>query len=150
MIIVIMILITAGGSMQDTRDAVTAEIIALEKGALTRWIAGDPWGFVDIASEQITYFDPFTAKRVDGKAAFAAFMEPLKGKIHADRFEMINPLVVVRGDLAALSFNFSAKETVDGVITESLWNSSEVYVRENGIWRLVHSHWSPTQPKFAK
>ena len=36
------------------------EILALERAALDRWGKGDPDGYIEIYSSEITYFDPFT------------------------------------------------------------------------------------------
>ena len=45
------------------------QIIALERGALDRWGNGDPGGFLDLYGADITYFDPVTARRIDGHQA---------------------------------------------------------------------------------
>ena len=39
------------------------DIIALERGALDRWGKGDPEGFLELMSEDETYFDPMTEKQ---------------------------------------------------------------------------------------
>ena len=65
-------------------------IIEREHAALTRWIDGDPSGFLDISDEDVVYFDPFVAKRIDGLAALRDYYEPLRGKIHAERFDLLN------------------------------------------------------------
>jgi len=54
-------------------DAVAAEIVALETAALERWLSGDPSGFLEISDEDVVYFDPFLARRLDGRAALTAY-----------------------------------------------------------------------------
>lgn len=128
-------------------DDVEAEVVALERGALDRWGRGDPMGFVEIAAPQITYFDPDVERRVDGIDAFRELMEGISGKIHMDGYELLNPTVEVAEDIAVLSFNYTSWGEAEDGSWRSNWNSSEVYRRIGGRWRLVHSHWSRTQPE---
>jgi len=130
-----------------TGEDVAATIIALEKGALDRWGQGDPIGFVDIAAPQITYFDPDVELRIDGIEAFTEVMEGIKGKIFMDGYELLNPTVEIANELAVLSFNYTSWGEPDGEPWRSNWNSSEVYRKIDGGWRLIHSHWSRTQPE---
>ncbi len=116
------------------------EILALERSALDRWIQGDPLGFVALAAEDITYFDPFQPRRVDGLKPFRALMESIQGQVRADSYELRDPILRVEGGLALLSFNYVAR-LGDG--SESHWQSSEAYRRGDEGWRLAHSHWSP-------
>ena len=55
-------------------------VIALERGALDRWGKGDPQGFFDIMAPDQTYFDPMTAKRIDGHEAVERYIAPFAGK----------------------------------------------------------------------
>lgn len=50
-------------------DRVEETIVALEGAALDRWRTGDPYGFVDNAHNDVTYFDHVTKDRIDGIAA---------------------------------------------------------------------------------
>lgn len=125
-----------------TEEDPTAAIIALERSALDRWGKGDPMGFVEIADPQITYFDPSLERRIDGFAAFTRAMEAIKGKVQLDHYELVNPRVELGVDLAVLSFNYVSRKGS----AESRWNSTEVYRRTERGWKLVHSHWSQTQP----
>jgi ketosteroid isomerase-like protein len=133
-----------------TGEDVAATIIALEKAALDRWGQGDPIGFVEIAAPQITYFDPDVERRIDGIEAFAEVMSRIKGKIFMDGYELLNPTVEISDELAVLSFNYTSWGESDGEPWRSNWNSSEVYRKIGDEWRLVHSHWSRTQPESAE
>ena len=121
-------------------EDVAATILALERAALDRWIDGDPGGFIDLAAEDIAYFDPFQPKRVDGREAFVRLMESIRGQVRADRYELTGPVVKASGDLALLTFNFQSQP--DG--PASRWNATECYRRDVQGWRLVHQHWSIT------
>src|SRR4051812_14431289 len=80
-------------------------VIELERAALDRWGKGDPQGYVETYAPDITYFDPFTEKRVDGLPAIKEMLRPFVGKIHIDHYEMLNPRVQGSGDLAVLTYN---------------------------------------------
>lgn len=123
-------------------------LIALERGALDRWRKGDPQGYLEIMAPEETYFDPMTAKRIDGRDALEKYFAPFAGKIRVEKVEMIDPKVQRSGDLAVLTFNLvdSGAQMDGGPKTTERWNSTEVYRRINGSWKIVHSHWSFVQP----
>ena len=54
--------------MVNTVDVRTSadQILMLERRALDRWGKGDPGGFLELYTADITYFDPLTAARIDG------------------------------------------------------------------------------------
>ena len=90
---------------RSTDDFHPDTIVALERGALDRWGKGDPQGFFDIMASDQTYFDPTTAKRIDGHDALKNYFAPFTGKIKIERYEMIAPTVQRSGNLAVLTFN---------------------------------------------
>lgn len=126
------------------------EIIAIERAALDRWGKGDPQGYLEIMAPDVTYFDPTREKRIDGLAAVKEYILPSTGKIRIDSYEMINPQVQRDGDVAILTFNLM--DTVKRPDREEKvtvrWNSTEVYRRIDGNWKIVHSHWSYTKPEL--
>jgi ketosteroid isomerase-like protein len=89
--------------------------------------------------------------RIDGHQAMADYYRPWIGKIHVERYEMLNPRVVARGDMALLSYNL-VNYIRDAGGAESVgtrWNSTVVYQRRGGSWKTIHSHWSFTcHPAF--
>jgi ketosteroid isomerase-like protein len=123
------------------------EIIELERQALERWGRGDPGGFLELYGDRVSYFDPSTAARMDGRQAMIDYYRPWTGLIQIARFEMVNPLVVVDADMALLTYNLvNYNANADG--TESVgtrWNSTTVFRRKDGAWRSIHSHWSFTR-----
>ena len=125
-------------------DPVTDELVALERGALDRWGRGDPQGYLDVMEPGITYFDPFTSARVDDFDAMKAWLTPFTGKIHIDRYQILNPRVQRVGDLAVLTFNLV--DEVDNPKITARWNTTEVYHRTGNSWRIIHSHWSFIKP----
>ncbi len=130
--------------MDSNKDFASAEIIALENAALDRWGQGDPQGYLELDAEEVTYFDPMIESRIDGLEAMRAHLLPITGKFKIERHEMIKPKVQLHGDAAVLTSNLIDYGTQPGG-TETVvlrWNSTEVYARIGGAWRIVHSHWS--------
>jgi len=120
---------------------IASEIIALERAALDRWGAGDPSGYLEISAPDVTYFDPFLERRLDGREALAACYEALCGSIHIDHYEMVAPKVQVCGEAAVLTFNLIS---YTGAITMR-WNCTEVYRLGKAGWHIIQTHWSITQ-----
>lgn len=112
----------------------------LEKAALERWGRGDPSGFLEISAPDVVYFDPFLDCRLDGWEALHAYYEALRGQVHVDRYDLLNPSVQARGEMAVLTFNY-VSYTGEQV---SRWNCTEVYRCDAGNWRIIQTHWSFT------
>jgi len=129
------------GSKIDNKNT-EATIISMEKAAMDRWIKGDPSGFLEISAPDVVYFDPQQETRLEGIDALTRLYEPIRGKIHFDHYEMLNPKVQPCGDMAVLTFNF----ITPGNDKFSRWNCTEVYCRRAGQWRIIQTHWSVTQP----
>jgi len=125
------------------------DIIALERGALDRWGKGDPEGFLELMSEDETYFDPMTEKRIDGREALRKYFAPFVGKIRIERVEIMDPKVQRQRDLDVLTFNLAdyGAQFDGGPKSTARWNCTEVYQRIDGKWKIVHSHWSYTKPE---
>ncbi len=135
---------------EDTAEDVAGQILATERASLERWGNGDPEGYLGTMAEEFTYFDPSLEMRIDGLKAITEFLRPLKGKIYIERFEMVNPSVQVHDDVALLSYNlveFEKQPDGSEKVTARL-NSTEVYAKIGGEWKLIHSHWSMTKPEL--
>jgi ketosteroid isomerase-like protein len=141
----------AGGAIVE--QSLLEELVALERSALDRWVKFDPHGYLNLYAPEVTYFDSFTERRVDGLAAMEARLAPMRGMkspITDPRYEISGSKVQRRGDVALLTFNLVNYGKV-GDRPESVlarWNSTEVYARTNGTWKIIHSHWSYTKPEI--
>jgi ketosteroid isomerase-like protein len=140
-----------GGPM----DNLSREIIALERSALDRWITGDPQGYLDLYAPEMTYFDPFREKRVDGLEAMErlfAWMKETKSPIKDPRYEMIGPKLQRHGNVTLLTFNLINYGKLPNQPETELarWNSTEVYCRFDGRWKIIHSHWSFIKPELKQ
>jgi ketosteroid isomerase-like protein len=120
-------------------------IIQMERAAMERWARGDPDGFLDLSAADVSYFDPFTERRLDGIGALRSLYEQFRGKIGIDRFEMIDPRIQVACDVAVLTYRFESH----GSEESRRWNTTEVYQKIQGEWKIIHTHWAFYQPKIA-
>lgn len=124
-----------------TAQDIAGTIIALERAALDQWGAGDPSGYLEISAPDVTYFDPFLERRLEGRKALEAWYAPLRGTVHIDRYDLIEPRVQVCGEAAVLTFNLISYSGA----TTMRWNCTEVYRSDKEGWRLIQTHWSITQ-----
>lgn len=130
-------------------------VIAIERTALERWGKGDPGGLLDIYRPDITYFDSGKAERVEGHAAMVAYYGRLFGKIHWNSWEMVKPRVVQNGNIAILTYVLKSEgmdmvgnlQTDTPKLQSTVWNSTSIYVRTNGKWQMIHSHWGTISSK---
>jgi ketosteroid isomerase-like protein len=135
-------------SAESPRD----EIIAIERAALDRWGKGDPQGYLQVMADGVSYFDPTQEKRIDGLDAMKTMLAPITGKVKVSRFDMIEPRVQHHGDAALLTFNLTSyvRQPDGQERAVARWNSSEMYARIGGEWRIVHSHWSYIKPELKQ
>jgi ketosteroid isomerase-like protein len=92
-----------------------------------------------------------TAARIDGHQAMVDYYRPWVGKIQIARYEMLNPHVVVDGNMALLTYNLVnyIQDAQGAESVGSCWNSTTVYQQGSGTWKAIHSHGrSLATPRF--
>jgi ketosteroid isomerase-like protein len=146
--VVLLCVMMASVAMADTKsNSDTArEILALEKVAMERWCKGDVEEYLHNSSDDVTYFDPFTAKRLNGLSELSALYRSFAGQFHFDRFEFVDPKIQRSGSVAVLTYNLI---TYVGS-KEERWNATMVYQKARGKWKVIHTHMSLTQPKLVE
>ncbi len=138
--------------MKTESNSIAETIVARERESLECWNKGDIDGTLEHYAEDVTYFDPLVEARYDGRAKVAAyFHDVFAGKIYIPRYEMSNPQVILSSDLAVLTYNLLnyVRGTDGAEIAGTAWNSTQVYRRMNGQWRVVHVNWSFTRHPAA-
>jgi ketosteroid isomerase-like protein len=141
--------IFAGGQVSGIQNMSDLEkqIVQIEKDALEKWYTGDPSGYIAILGPEVGYFEPSLEKRLDGKELLTKMYEALRGRVHAEKFDMLNTRVQATGDVAVLSFNLIS---IEGGVPYR-WNCTEVFgLQKDGKWKIIHSHWSQTRPVTTK
>lgn len=125
------------------KRTINETIVALETAALEAWHNGNPTPYLELYSNDFTYFDPAHERRLDGLDTIKELYESMRGKVKMDRFEMVNPTVQSADKMAVLTYNLLSYSG------EMVWkeNCTEVYrLEENNEWKIIHSHWSLTKP----
>lgn len=126
-----------------SNEQIKAEIIALEQQALVLWNNGNPDGFIELSSDDVTYIDPAFESKLEGKKALEEYYNTIRGKIKIDLYKMINPIVQLSPDVAVLTYNYEAQR--DGTVFRM--NCTEVYKLDSANqWKIIHTHWSFVQP----
>lgn len=126
---------------QNVED-VKSQIVSLERNALEMWNKGNPDGYLNLYSDDVTYFDPYFETKLEGIAKLRAYYEQVRGEINVRKYEMINPVVQILPDAAVLSYNLTSYIDTG----ESKWNCTEVYKKDGELWKIVHVHWSYVKP----
>jgi ketosteroid isomerase-like protein len=141
---------TSSGTTHATQLDADAEVIAIERASLDRWVKGDPDGFLINYATEVTYFSPSEERRVDGLEAMTALLAPIRGKIRIDRYDMLHTKVQRHGDVAVLTYQIvNYARQADGTERPTTrWNSTAVFHRDGGRWRTIHSHFSYTKPEL--
>lgn len=125
---------------EDLQHEISERILVRLNAVVERFYKGDPLAYVELLAEDVTYFAPITAGRLDSRAAVHALMAPFQGKIDVPRFEILNPKLQLHGDIGVFTYNLNEYAT-DGTVTMG-WNCTEVYRRSGDNWQIVHAHWS--------
>ena len=125
-----------------------ATIIAMERAGLNDSDRGDVEAFLKLSVPDVVYMDPWQERPIVGTADLAAYYATVFKREAKPTLagEMSNTHVQVMGDTAVLTFNYVVKKIDDGSVVRR-WNAVEVYNKRDGVWRIVNTHWSFTQPK---
>lgn len=120
-------------------------ILNKEKAALTKWANRDVWGYLNLFAEDATYFDPGTKMKLRGYESIKDYIAPWDGKVYSPSYEIINRDIRIIEKTGILTYNlYNFDEKGD---TTALWNSTEIYQKIKGNWKIVHSHWSLVKRK---
>lgn len=126
--------------MTNDEQRVSEMILSQLEGAFERWYSGDPFGYLALMSEEMTYFSPFLNKRLDGKQAVAAVIEPIEGQIQVPNYDIRDPSLQLGDNIAVFTFHLDELDE-DGELMTG-WKVTEVYRQVGEKWRIIHAHYS--------
>lgn len=126
------------------QQKIANEIIALEKAALDKYYKGDMSGYLNLWSKKnFTYFDANTVLRIDKYEEVADFLNKyVAGRMYADSYEFVSPRVQIGADMVVLTYQLHA----DTTLIEMHYNVIEVFQKEDGEWKVIHSTWDLITP----
>jgi ketosteroid isomerase-like protein len=88
-----------------------------------------------------TYFGPMSPYlETDPKENFLPKFEQFAERYKVVDWQMYNPRVQTYGDTAVLTYNINATVDLAGRPMQYTGKVSQVYVRQGGVWRVVHGH----------
>ncbi len=140
--------------MEIDRKSIGETVSKIEHSVNERWNRGDVDGALEAYADDVTYFDPLTETRLDGKKAVESYFRRFfEGKLNILRNDFLHEQVIVsdHGDMAVITYNL-----INLILDENgkekegtKWNSTQVYKILNGEWRVVHVNWSFTRHPSA-
>lgn len=132
--------------MISNNQVIAETILALERTALERWNKGDVDGYLDLYTEDVSYFDPSTEIRFDGhKKVEELYRTFAEGKVDMPYYKIINPQVIVIDTVAVLTYNLVYYADKENTNPCNAWNSTQIYSLINDKWRVIHVNWSYTR-----
>ncbi len=125
---------------------VAAEVMALARGQWNAEIANKSMAEQSASiADDYTEFNPDYPVRLDGKALTDRLYEAtLRSGDKSLASDMQNAKVQVYGDVAILTYNFvGVTQSKDGKTSPSAAESTRVYAKQSGQWKLVHANFAP-------
>lgn len=131
-------------SIANSEPQVLEELVRLETAALDQYYHDvDPQGYVAQFAAAPTYFDPWSAGRIDGETV-AQHLLSFTGTYPVSDYAIVDPAVSLRGDVAIFTFQVETYDPASQALTSS-WNATEIREKIGGSWQMVHAHWSPME-----
>jgi len=121
-------------------------ILSLEKEALDQWSGGNPGGYFKHGAQDFTYFDDIGAQNRMNKEEFETYGErTLKEMIPPHKYEMRKSKLQDFGNTAILTYFYHPFDDDGKELT--IWRASVVYINLEGVWKIVHAHWTMQKPQ---
>jgi calcium/calmodulin-dependent protein kinase (CaM kinase) II len=124
----------------------TAELLALSQQLLDAIAQGD-WGtYAELCDPSLTAFEPESLGRLVDGLDFHRFYFKLSGGQVKPQNSMCDPRVRLMGDVAVVAYyRLTQFVDADGHPGTRGTEETRVWQRQNGRWRHVHFHRSPSQ-----
>jgi calcium/calmodulin-dependent protein kinase (CaM kinase) II len=122
----------------------TQEVLDVVRQFQSAGIRGDRAALNQIFDANVTHFHPGAPYRFTGRDRLIQEFESAS-KIQFDmHFEMVDPQVQMAGPDTAIATYYIVESWADkaGVRTTAKEKASEVYVKKDGRWQMIHSHYS--------
>jgi uncharacterized protein (TIGR02246 family) len=107
-------------------------------------VKGDTATLMQIFDPDVTHFHPGSPYRFIGAERLAKEFEVASKSVQDMRFEMVDPDVQFPTPDVAVATYYIVESWADakGVRTNVKEKASEVYVKKNGAWKMIHGHYS--------
>jgi calcium/calmodulin-dependent protein kinase (CaM kinase) II len=120
----------------------TDELLALNKRLLDSIVAGNWKAYEELCAPKLTCFEPEARGHIVEGLAFHKFYFDLGGATKSTNTTMVEPVVHLLGDDAAVVayLRLTQKLDVDGKPITTVMEETRVWQRTGGRWRHVHFH----------
>ena len=120
------------------------EVLEITRRMLDAMYSADPEVHRQHSAEDMSSYEWYIApQRIDGLEFHLALIEG-GGNGTSSRLDMLTPRVQVYGDTAIVNYTL-LKTTLGGAAPQfSTMNETRVFVKLDGVWKMVHLHKSPT------
>jgi uncharacterized protein (TIGR02246 family) len=107
-------------------------------------VKGDTATLLQIFDPDVTHFHPGSPYRFIGAERLAKEFDVAAKSVQDMRFEMVDPEVQFPTPDVAVATYYIVESWADthGVRTNVKEKASEVYVKKNGAWKMIHGHYS--------
>jgi uncharacterized protein (TIGR02246 family) len=135
--------VISGYAAPPTNEEVARAVIARERAAFDAWQRKDKNFYAGLLADDATYFSAMNPYlETDPKENFLPKFEKIAEMFKPLDFQMYNPRVQVYGDTAILTYNAAETVNMGGRVMNYTTKMTSVYVRQQGVWRVVHGHQS--------
>ena len=131
--------------MQNAEETSAAEVLAITRQMLDAMYTSDPEVHRRHSAEDMSSYEWYIApQRIDGLTFHLRLIES-GGNGGASSLDILTPRVQVYGDTAIVNYTL-LKTTLsqDAPPQFSTMNETRVFVKLEGVWKMVHLHKSPT------
>jgi len=100
--------------------------------------------YKQLVSDTLTCYEPETlGNRLDG-IGFHLFITARHSLPKKHHLELVDPVIRVYGDAAYAAYTLVVSRDEDDAFTVTAMNETRVFVKEDGLWKMVHFHRSCT------
>ncbi len=121
------------------------EVLEITRQMLNAMYTADPEVHRRHSTEDMSSYEWYIApQRIDGLEFHLKLIEG-GGNGGASSLEMLTPRVQVYGDTAIVNYTLLKTTLAENALPQfSTMNETRVFVKLEGIWKMVHLHKSPT------
>lgn len=125
------------------------DVIAAHKMLIGAYERGDTETFVGLLepTSRLVIFHPFLQNRFDGIDAAREGAPAMFQRLEGARWTDVHPALAIEGDVAWLTGQVLVE--APGRDRPFVGRGTEIWVRRDTGWRLVHGHWSTNPEIFA-
>jgi ketosteroid isomerase-like protein len=129
----------------ETDEALVEELVALEQSKLEPWYGeSSTAAYIADIADDATYFDPWAPSKQSGPAVIE-YLQGFEGRIPPLGFEITDPSVDMRGDIAIFTYNVENFDQASGE-PAGLWMVTKVMNRIDDGWEVIHIHYGAPLP----